>query len=61
MAAVLLLGIGTIVLANTGFIITDYQDGLLFAGAGGVGGLISLVAGLRILGTFSEDTNRSVD
>jgi len=59
MAAVFTLGIGVLTLANTGFITTDYQNGLLFAVAGGAGGLVSVIAGLRILGTLSNDTTRS--
>lgn len=59
MAAVFTLGIGVLTIANASFIISDYQDGLLFFIAGATGGFVSLIAGLRILGSFSEDTNRS--
>lgn len=59
MAIAFLLGVGLIALADVGYITTTYQDSLLFAIVGVVGGTFALVSGLwllRDLGGGSEDT-----
>ncbi|WP_135304418.1 hypothetical protein [Haloarcula amylovorans] len=45
------LGIGIVVLADTGYMLSGYQDGPIFAAAGIAGGIVALVAGLRLLGS----------
>lgn len=45
---VFLFGVALVALADIGYVITRYQDGLLFAIAGILGGGVSLVAGLIV-------------
>ena len=51
-----LLGVGTLTLAHTGYILTAtdilYWQSLVFSVASVIGGGVALVAGLKILGSF---------
>lgn len=56
---VVLLGVGLVVLANTGYVLTGYTDGPIFAAAGITGGVVVLAAGAALLTsveTLSEPT-----
>lgn len=57
-AAVFLLGVGVVTLADTGYVVSGYRDGPIFAAAGVAGGAVALVAGARLLGSL---TSRAVD
>ena len=54
-----LLGIGVIVLANIGYLLTltrlTFIHSLVFSGAGVVGGGVALISGLKSLGSYSAD------
>jgi hypothetical protein len=58
LVAVFLLGVGVVTLADAGYVVSGYQDGLVFAVAGVSGGFVALVAGVKLLGSF---TTRGTD
>lgn len=53
LVAVFLLGLGVIALADIAYTVSDYSNGPVPAAVGVTSGLIALVAGLKVLGTFS--------
>lgn len=59
LVAVFLLGICVVLLADTGYMVSGYQDGLIFAVGGLSGGTLALIAGIRALATIltSEETS----
>lgn len=57
LVTVFLLGICVVTVADAGYVVSDYQDGLIFGVAGLIGALVALIAGLRILGTFASSTD----
>jgi hypothetical protein len=63
LVTVTLFGIGLVVLADTGYILSGYQDGPLFAVAGVTGGVVAVVAGLKTLGSLlaPADHERSTE
>jgi hypothetical protein len=50
---VFLLGVGVITLADIAYIVSDYQGGELSAAVGLIGGVIALVSGIKVLGSFA--------
>lgn len=44
-----LLGVGVVALADAGYVVSGYQDGVVFGAAGVAGGTVALVAGLWVL------------
>ena len=44
-----LLGVGLVGLADTGYAVTGYTDGPIFAAVGIVGSVVALVAGLKVV------------
>jgi Na+-transporting NADH:ubiquinone oxidoreductase subunit NqrB len=57
----LLLGVGTVTLANTGYVLTVtrllYWQRLVFSAAGVIGGVVALTAGVQLLRSFSTGHN----
>lgn len=51
-----LLGVGVITVADIGYILTDYQDELIWAIAGVAGGIIALAAGIQFVRTYLPDS-----
>ncbi|QIO25083.1 hypothetical protein [Haloarcula sp. JP-L23] len=54
LAAVVLLGVGLMVLADTGYILSGYVDGAIFGAAGVIGGVVALGSGLKLLGSLAN-------
>ncbi|MFB6250547.1 MAG: hypothetical protein ABEI27_02475 [Halobellus sp.] len=50
-----LLGIGLVVLADTGYLTAGYQDGLLFGVGGVAGGIVALASALAWLGSWRRN------
>lgn len=48
----ILIGAGLVVLANTGYVLTGYVDGPIYAAAGITGGVIILAAEAALLTSF---------
>lgn len=44
-----LLGVGVVTVANTGYILSNYQDELIFAIAGAAGCIVALAAIIQLL------------
>jgi len=61
LAIALLLGVGIVTLAHTGYILTVtsllYWQSLVFSVAGVIGGVIALVAGIKLLRSFFSPEN----
>lgn len=57
LTAVFTLGVGVVAVARTGYVVTDYQFGLLFGLAGVAGGGVALAAGLTLLGNLLEPSD----
>lgn len=55
LVAVFLLGVSVIALAHIAYTVSGYGDGPITAAVGVTGGLIALVAGVRVLGTLSAN------
>jgi len=50
-----LLGVGVVAIADMGYLLTNYQDGLIWAITGVVGGVVALAAGIQFLRTYLPD------
>ena len=50
-----LLGIGVVTVADMGYILTNYQDEIIWAIAGVAGGMIALAAGIQFVRTYLPD------
>ncbi|WP_123534301.1 hypothetical protein [Halosimplex salinum] len=61
MSLVFVLGVGVVTLANTGYVVSGYQDGLLFALAGVAGGTVALASALTWVGDFASQEAGSRD
>ena len=65
LAIAFLLGIGVIALANMGYLLTfpTFLYSLVFSIAGVIGGVVALIAGLKLLGSYSpsEDGGQSTE
>lgn len=55
LAAVFLLGVGLIGLADAGYAVAGDTDGPVFAAVGIVGGVVALAAGLALVGSLGQD------
>lgn len=51
--AVVLFGLGVIMLADIAYVLSDYEGGALSAAVGIIGGTVALLAGVSVLGSFS--------
>ncbi len=54
LVAVFLLGLGVIALADIAYNVSGYGNGPIPAVVGVTGGLIALIAGIKVLGTLSD-------
>ncbi|WP_318567523.1 hypothetical protein [Salinigranum marinum] len=52
-AVAFLLGLGLVVLANVGHVVSDYRGGLVFLLGGVAGGTVALVAGTTLFGDLA--------
>lgn len=50
--AVFLLGVAVILLADVAYLVSNYEAGGISATAGVIGGTISLIAGVKVLGSL---------
>lgn len=53
--SVFLLGIGVIMLADIAYIVSNYESGGIPAAVGITGGVIALITGGKVLGSFSAE------
>ncbi len=53
--SVFLLGVGVITVADMGYMLTNYQDELIWAISGVTGGIIALAAGIQFVRTYIPD------
>lgn len=54
LVAVFLLGVGVVTLADIAYIAADYEGGAISAAIGVTGGVIALIAGVKVLTSFSK-------
>jgi|GEM_PF-1661823 len=52
------IGIGVVAIAEAGYIVSNYQDGLVFAVGGIAGGAVALLAGLALLSDLGSGGDR---
>jgi len=50
-----LLGVGVVTVADMGYILSNYQDEVVWAIAGVAGGLVALAAGIQFVRTYFPD------
>jgi hypothetical protein len=50
-----LLGVGVVTVADMGYILSNYQDEVVWAIAGFAGGLVALAAGIQFVRTYLPD------
>lgn len=55
------LGVGLVGLANIGYLVASYQEGLFFAITGLAGAVVALVAGLKIIGDLFPASSKRDD
>ncbi|WP_049931042.1 hypothetical protein [Halosimplex carlsbadense] len=52
------IGVGVVAIADAGYIVSNYQDELVFAVGGVAGGAVALLAGLTLLSDLGSGGDR---